>query len=149
MHANLLARALADYALPPVYGYLAQVAAQTGRGPLGQRQCRPRGRIDLVPMMRLNDFHIVVVAQDPRRLFDQLEEHVHGRAEIRRKHAGNVRYRPLEFRELLWGKTRSPHHHGHPAHRAEGRVFKGRLWGRKTDYYLVGFDDTRQRVTDR
>ena len=118
-------------------------------GPFGQRQRRPRRRIDLVPVMRLNDFHIVVIAQNPRRLFDQLEEHVHGRAKIRRKHAGNVRHRPLEFRELLRGKTRSSHHHGHPAHRTEGRVFKGRLRGRKTDHYLIGLDDTRQRIADR
>ena len=43
VHANLLARALANHARPPVYRYLAQVAAQSGCGPLGQRQRRPRG----------------------------------------------------------------------------------------------------------
>ena len=62
-------------------------------------------------MMRLQDFDVVVVTEDARRLFHELEQHVHGGGEIGSKHAGDDSDDFLEVVELLGRKSGGAHHH--------------------------------------
>ena len=73
-HPNLARRAWADQALASEAAVLAQIAPEGGGHGFGEPERRPRGRVLLVAVMRLEDLHVEALAQRPRRLLDEAEE---------------------------------------------------------------------------
>src|SRR5690606_22542447 len=67
-HPDLARRAWADQALASEAAVLAQIAPEGGGHGFGEPERRPRGRVLLVAVMRLEDLHVEALAQRPRRL---------------------------------------------------------------------------------
>src|SRR3989338_5467482 len=77
-------------AFATIDGHLSQVATQGLSHHLTHAQRRAGRCIDLVPVVRLDDLDIHVVAQHPRRGVQQLQAEVHPHAEIGGEDDGDV-----------------------------------------------------------
>ena len=76
--------ALAGHAFARVDRAVAERATGASRGRLAQRDRRAGWRVDLVPMMHLDDLDVVAGPQPLRGRFDEREEHVDAHAHVGR-----------------------------------------------------------------
>ncbi len=76
-------------ALAPVDRTTGEIAIDRARHRLPQAQRGTGGCIDLVAVMRLDDFDVIAVLQHVRGKLGQLHQEIHAHAHIRRKHDGD------------------------------------------------------------
>jgi hypothetical protein len=69
----------------PVDGACLEVTAERLRHHLAHAQRRSGGRVDLVPVVGLDDLDVVAFAENPRRHVEQLENDVDADAHVRRE----------------------------------------------------------------
>src|ERR1043166_7767282 len=102
------ALALARHAMAAEHAIGSQVASQAFRRGFAQQQRRAGWGVDLVPVMHLDDLHVVGIAHELRRLLDQPREHRHPHAHVRREHdrdrAPGLRQRALVLRGEAGGR---------------------------------------------
>ena len=151
-----LARA-GDAVAGAVADRLQRHAAPLGRG-LAQHQRRARGRIDLVPVMRLDHLDIVFLVQRGGDLFGQLHQQVDAQAHIARAHHHRVTRGGLDAGQVILGQPGGADHMHRPGLRRDAREFhccggRGkidyRLRARKRLQRVVGHVQVHRRATHR
>src|SRR3989344_5094691 len=88
--ADGLARTLAADAVPAVHAMLLEITLQYLGNDLTHAQRRARRRIRLVAVMRLDDFHVHIIAQHTRGGLEQLETEIHAHAHVGREYNRDV-----------------------------------------------------------
>ena len=90
LHADLLARPLADDPFAGEDADLIQVPVQRLRQHLRHLHGRAGGRVLLHAVVGLDDLHVVIVTERCCHLFQDLEGKINADAHVRREHAGDL-----------------------------------------------------------
>src|SRR3989304_3116880 len=90
LYAYLLRPPLAYYALPLVDSHLLEVPFDSVGRDLRDLQGSARGRVLLVPVVRLDYLHVVLVAHDARRVVHELQKEVDAYGHVGRHHYPRV-----------------------------------------------------------
>ena len=128
--------AFAGHAVAAEYAIILEVAPKRLRCRVAQQQRGARRRVDLVPVMHLDDLHVVADAQELRALLDQAQEHVDAHAHIRRENDSN-RFSEVGERALVGGRQAGRADHRRHAGAGTRGDMRERAFGpRKIDQYV-------------
>ncbi len=119
-----------------IHGHFLQITAQRIGNHFTHAQCGTRWRIDLVPVVRLDDFDIDIIAQHPRSHIQQLEAKVDTHAEVGGEHDWNVLASFGQQLLLFDCKTGRADDHRLAVLAAEREVLQGHRGVSEVDQYI-------------
>ena len=139
--ANGFPGARAGLAFTAVHGHLVQITPQRLGHHLTHAQCSPRRRVNLVPVVSLDDLDIHLVTQYTGSGIQQLQAQIDAHAEVGGKNDRNLFGRRRQLLLLLGGETSGANHHGFPGTAADLQVFQGHRRMGKVDQHIESIDD--------
>ena len=125
---------------------LSADASRRGRR-FAEQERRARGRVDLHPMMHLDDLDIEIGSERRRRAPGQRREQVDAEAHVARPHDRGVARRRVDLVEIVVAEAGRADHVGDARLRGEPGELDARGGRGKIDD-RVGFEQERQRVGD-